>query len=358
MASVRYFTDDAKAELYRLIDLANAQESEWSSPISLTLKEAGIGIYLRLEAINDYESAIAKYHKDILELKHTSKNDIDKIWEDVYGCESEHVIRIRELRERLLQIISEYSKLAEIIDCNRPGGFMLTGSTHDLVQVLFESFSTEKEYDRYIQGVLEDLKKSERFYLTDEQWDNMSQKERQSYLEEFYREVAKIMGLSDTVVFQFAEINERGVCGYKEGNIYIKINVENIMTLDRQIIMANIVHECRHAYQYEVVEDYTIRSDINKFFNNNPGFYGTYNGFSRGDLGPVKHPFTGNETAQMWRSHVYVDPKDDYIGYVSSTKEYDAWSFAGQLKDKETFFYYSNSQGFDNLRPTYRGSWD
>jgi len=402
MSPYRDFTAIAREEIYRLIDEASIREGNWWSSFIDLISDTRLKRYLNYNLIYELDMDIAKYHEFILSIKNTTKSEIDQIWEEVYRCEHEHVVRIRELKDRIREVTREFSLLADVMDSNYPGGRPIEGSTKALSFLFHESINTEREYDLYLQQQLEKLMNDERF--SQESWNRCkTTAEREALLNEFFAEVQKIMGIElDITEIQFIKQKEGvgGTFSAREitGKSHIEIDPDWLMTGSREALLTGVIHECRHAYQYEVGDDYVHRNNLPpiRITNNGDGTKTLeVNGVTlivderspivlRNDNGEVfysedpsipvtvpqpentnslRHPFTSDTTAEHWKYDPYVPSHDasgnpQIIRYVSCTREYDAWAFSGQLDSQEVFTnWVSDSYDINDLNPTYEGHW-
>ena len=110
--------------------------------------------------------------------------------------------------------------------------------------------------------------------------------------------------------------NSNTAGSYNRENNWIRINTAKFDTPE---IRKTVVHECRHAYQWETVQ------------------------------GIEKH-VVSNQTIDEWRKSfdTYSQDTSDYGAYAAQTIEYDAYSFAQQYLEASVGGRYG---------PPYTGSW-
>jgi len=373
MAVIRDFSDEAKDEIFRLIDQGSSEDENWWSPLVQDIAIAAAQAGINMGMLYDNEETIATCRKSLLDAKQAGKDEINQIWNDVYNCETEHKQSLTALREEIRQLTSEYARMAEIMDFNRPAGCLWTGPTQDLIEFFHANFDTEYEYDHYTQEKIEALKFDERF--SQERWDGLDENGKEQFLQEYYDEVLRIMGIQGDQNLRFEQIgdaNAQCTGNPRTRAWWVTIDTDYLKNTSREDFMTTIVEEARHGYQNEVLADYDYRVIINDYRAQNgnvPVPMPDGITYPSGNNGPLRHPFTGDETAGQWRYDTGVaDPIADHVGYVSAPREYDAWAFAGRFKDQKTFersFYNAHDltnvitkTKLEDLHPSYRGSWE
>ena len=159
-------------------------------------------------------------------------------------------------------------------------------------------------------------------------WWNMSSSTREQELRNFAKEIISRMNLSSQIKVVFEPLGEtsggythRDASGKLIRTIYIN---ENLMSSNISYELGyTIIHEARHAYQEEVIDD------------------------SR------KHPVS-QETRGRWKNNIdnYIDfpglaaPTASKNAYCRQPIEWDAFKFAKQSPDE-----------LNNFKPSYANSW-
>jgi hypothetical protein len=150
-------------------------------------------------------------------------------------------------------------------------------------------------------------------------WDNADLDERMKILQEFYDESQKIMGTDAEPNINFEEVpNINGQ--YSPTTNTVTIPPSRITASDGYIRLKTVMHELRHCYQWESVED------------------------------PDAH-IVDEDTRKAWKDnwYNYVDSNADRTGYYQQPIEWDAFNFATQ---------YDRVQIYINGNNNYQGSWD
>lgn len=207
------------------------------------------------------------------------------------------------------------------------GGSNYTSPTGGLTDLaLRESFTLEREADRYLQDQVFALLDEERY--SEQIWAEASNEERRDMLEQLYNEVQEILGTHAEGIDFVPMVNYRGL--YSPSSHTISMNSDvleqergskflflTIVPDDSYDLLKTVVHEMRHVYQYETVRD------------------------------PSSH-VVSERTRQKWEinqnNYISFDGTN-YDAYISQTIEFDSESFARQ------------TEKIDRAKPTYRGGW-
>lgn len=144
-------------------------------------------------------------------------------------------------------------------------------------------------------------------YFSDERWNSASAEERVQMLNSFKNVLNGIYGINVTADIAFFE-GEESLCGYyQSSDNKVYLNVNSLTNRSREEVMNTIVHEMRHAYQYQVIND--------------PGSY-----------------IVSEETARAWEqnwsdeNYITYDPAlDNYDDYYNQPLEADAFGFADSI---------------------------
>ncbi len=175
----------------------------------------------------------------------------------------------------------------------------------------------QKEQDLYMKKEIKKIKKKDRY--SKKTWEKASASEREAILREYIQEVASTMGISISQVTFKTSAPENGyiTSGYysSSGNL-VNLNSWLLQNGDAQgwnsyDLFETVVHELRHAYQYQacenpenfVVTEETLNSWQDSFDN-----YKDTDGFMEEGMGQ----------------------REAYEAYRNQAVEADARSFAGQ----------------------------
>ena len=192
------------------------------------------------------------------------------------------------------------------------------------------SVTREKEiaHDHQMQRAVFALLDEERF--SEATWETLDVAKKRIVLTEFLSEVQEIMGTSadSNIRFFYEQRSEIGVIGgryiHTERPFYsfrrrtvqwIEIN-EYILNMNYRVPFIVIIHEVRHSYQREAIDD------------------------------PLRH-IVSNETRTVWERNIdnYVRFQHGVDEYRQQPIEWDAFNFARQ------------TDVLSGLTPEYEGSW-
>jgi len=194
-------------------------------------------------------------------------------------------------------------------------GVQLFDSASDWIRIQTVGYTRaeERENDLRMQQEVENLLGQDRF--SQEEWDRMTPAQREGMLNDLLAGTQQIMGTNANSEIAFRDLNNAGIRGvYSHQARTVTINTQQIEAGNHGLLRT-IVHETRHAYQYESAT--SPNSNI-----------------------------VSKETKKQWKNNLnnYVGA-DDYEGYLSQPVEWDARRFAGQ------------SDSVPGLMPVYPGSW-
>lgn len=136
-------------------------------------------------------------------------------------------------------------------------------------------------------------------YYGEKNWSRATASERKAILNSLKDELNAIYGTNVTadIDYYYGPSNEYGY--YNEVDNMVHINVNSFNTHSREDVMNTVVHEMRHAYQYEVIQ--------------NPDQY-----------------IVSNDTVKTWENNWY-----NYISYKPELNNYDA--YYGQPIEADAF---------------------
>ncbi len=127
MGITRDFTDAAKAELGKAVDAAQAQRDGWwiFNDAWDWISDPFIG-----SNINNYNSDIAKYHEDIVDKMGTTREQLNKIFADVYAVDNTYVTKVNVLISNAEPLKRAFTALAEVFNpAPLDGGSFILGRT-------------------------------------------------------------------------------------------------------------------------------------------------------------------------------------------------------------------------------------
>jgi len=199
-------------------------------------------------------------------------------------------------------------------------------------------------YDRLSQQRIQLLINSPRYTL---QWENRNMAGRQGLAEQFAHEVADMLGLQmmQSVVFfdKDSTHNYRAAFSIADFSIYLYPGL--FAGDDWPVAAAAIVHEVRHAYQFEAVYGYLDQLHFAQYGENllihildidTEEILVTYD-MSQIDV--LIHLSIPEKTLALWSAEVEAGcfgvDLYDRMGikeYIERPLEYDAWLYSGQLE--------------------------
>ena len=299
MGFVRDFTGTAKQGLLETMQEIEEQDNSFwiFSGLFDAISSASI-----CENIAFYQGDIDAYHRAMLDKKNTSVEQLQVIWTNVYEVDGRYARSFQDLADRATALKAVFDGLADALDPNYPGANgvpALFGPRNGLKGFLKTYESPEYAADHRMQDeALALLKDDPRF--SRETWDAADEAERQRILQEYYDKISKIMGTDAAPEIAFEPLESyRGV--YDPGSRQIKINSDLLLDSNSYILFRTVMHENRHAYQYETID--------------NPGCH-----------------IVSDDTRRVWRNnrYAYIKYQDDPQGYFEQPLEWDARGFAGQ----------------------------
>lgn len=144
--------------------------------------------------------------------------------------------------------------------------------------LLKESFGLSEE-DFYFKIEPTDELKEIASKFIPEKWDNMTDGEKIDTLADMKNEMAKLMGLEDVPSIGYYT-DEWGAYGfYNPYDNTISINIEKSFLSDSKELLNTLIHELRHAYQYEradileTKEDKLYRCNLENYISADKSFY-------------------------------------------------------------------------------------
>ena len=181
--TVRDFTDGKKPELESIINEVEVSSNYWCGQLADFFADVRIGDTL-MSAYAD----VTAYHTSILDIKNTTKAQLDAIWSNVYDIEAAHLAKMQGIKARIGELAAEFGRLAEALDPNRPGGLLVAGSGDALMRFFNESFDVEEAYDLHVQREAFALMDEPGF--SEEAWEACTtDAERQDFLNRFFARV-------------------------------------------------------------------------------------------------------------------------------------------------------------------------
>jgi len=177
----------------------------------------------------------------------------------------------------------------------------------------------EKLMDHYMSDACQNLLNEDRY--SEKRWNNASPDERKAMLNSFILEINEIMGTDVDKTVNYADLDSSTRGYYDPDANSVTINTDYLATsmADSYMIMRTMIHEMRHCYQHQAVEN------------------------------PEKF-MVSKETLKKWEENFkpgkYKNAqKDGYEAYVTQPIEWDAKNFAKQKNDVKGY------------TPEYAGSW-
>jgi len=350
MSPLRDFSDKAKQDFIDAIRQVYADSEEYWISDSL------IGLIEDPKTRGEVEGEqfyIRDYHNKIEDLNGTTRVQLERIWEDVYGVEARSLPKFELLGEEIDALTEHFQELADMLDPNSSAANgsglppLVTTSVSD-VGTLHDTYSSpDRAWDLRMQDQIDTLNQDPRF--SQAAWDAATPEEREKIIEEYYAEVQRIMGTNANPDIEFVDIEDTidPVTGmplttygsYNDQTNKITLNskllqntVEDSLMFptsnslnfpysssskDRENVMRTIAHETRHAYQHESVAN------------------------------PSKN-IVSDETVKQWSANFKDYRNSEKHGlesYESQPVEYDAKKFA---KDRLA----------PGIVPDYPGTWE
>ena len=342
--TLRDFSEAAKTDLLSIIK--KHEDEIWSWWIFSALADL-IGDAFISEDISSYGGDIKKYQDSIIDKKNTSAEQLNKIWENVYAVDATYEARAVALTDQARQLSDVYLAQAEIINPAPASGkkmpFLLSEADYQAQLAALRSLGEawkqtyltrdiERQNDLRMQEEIDELLKAKGY--TNDKWNAMTEAEKLAALEALIPEINRILGsnIDEATVNTMHEPPDANglitVAFYSPATNQMTINLAALNDPSLSAMMLQtIVHETRHAYQWETVSkpgSHIVSPETQSRWDWNfqPGNY--RNGIQDPD-----------ETA--------AGIVDDYNAYVSQPLEYDAFSFA--------------HNGLNNVTPVYPGSW-
>ena len=139
-------------------------------------------------------------------------------------------------------------------------------------------------------------------------WENLSVKERNAYLNEYYAQAGQALGIDTKGVYvaDLYEIEGYGTQGVNRGDGYLGIDIRLVADPSQLGELLNTTtHEMRHQLQFDACRNHDTFPDIPQ------------------------------ETLDQWEYEFtnYIDPSYDFEGYESQAVETDARAFAEEVVD-------------------------
>jgi hypothetical protein len=329
--TTRDFSDATKQRLLELIkeNEENSQEVWLVSGIWDFISDIFIN-----SNIASYGDDIDRYHDRIIDKKDLSAAQLEEIWQNVYSIETTYTPQTDNLVEQAKLLALVFAAQIELINPAPASGGVMPFCLPEVeyaarmgeIQALGgtwkgDNISREIERENDLRMQAEVNAYLDSLGYTRKAWNAMSEDEKLAALQSMIPELNRIMGTDleltiDTESVEWSEDNTIEMAHYDPNTNRMTVNLVALADRDLSFrMLQTVVHETRHAYQYET-------------FNNSGSHLVT------------------DETSQQWQDNWANYIEEPYSDYVAQPLEYDARSFAGQV---------------DTLRgsnPSYRGSWD
>jgi hypothetical protein len=339
----------------------NAQDTALAddlSQVALAYQELvgrRVDMSLLVGGVRDFDSELAGGHTK-------SKNELKQIWHDVHMVDRAAAGAIAMLKDEVAAAVAEYAALVALLQ-PVDGRIPLQDMSADGLReyLMGNCPNNEQAYDRRLQEAVLSLLDDPEF--SQEVWDSLDEQGRQDFLERLLARVQGLMGtqINPEIVFA-AQDHPKGWLGNYDPDKNQIVLYPVLFDKDRDFIMRSIFHEARHGYQAEAILDGDVIDWINR---GGTGIYRNYHGnrFVEIDVSngfTPRHPYVSQETVDAWtrnsKSYIYSPPRS-FEEYVQQPREFDAWSFAGELEPDVFAGFYPDTDVLYNLHPPYPGSW-
>jgi|GEM_PF-2745191 len=211
--------------------------------------------------LQDLEGVIINCHTDVANVKEAKREELDRIWENVYEADKLHTFKFSRLSGVIEGISETIQYFADALDPQHhhgEGTSLLLQYPGPFKNILKSAPKLEYFYDLQMQMQIAALLKEARF--SEEEWKDASEKERMKILQEFYEEVRLIMGISSNKDIVFTSIPQPAegfdlLGTYSHSETLLRLNSDMLNDPDSFDFFITVIHEARHAYQREAVDD-------------------------------------------------------------------------------------------------------
>jgi hypothetical protein len=294
-------TQDRLKSLVREADVKWCSATDW-------LGDQVLGAANALGIIRWFTDADG-YQRRVFDMHNASEHELQEIFDKVYGLDAEYNSKFKSHTEQL-QVLHERIRSTAALVCAKSAYQSATEKVSE------SSLFNERNTDHWLQTEVFKLLKEDRF--SEEVWKTLSDNDKMVRLEEFYQEVQDILGTKVGGVDIIPIASSKP--GFITNGVYdpvsnrITLNSDNLARTNSYDMFGTIIHEVRHAYQWEAANDHTVHD-------------------------------VSIETRDIWENNYINYISGDYDAYISQPIEFDAGAFARQ------------QERTNRARPSYRGSW-
>jgi hypothetical protein len=240
------------------------------------------------------------YYKAVFDLKDTSQAWLHKTFDDVNTADKDYAKMFDDAADTLGDLVDKLEKATSSLSSK--------SSWHSPYSGQYDDY---KENERQ-QEKIDDLYNEKRF--SQDTWDKASDAEKRKILNEWLKELQRIMGTQVDPHIVFEDSRKQGLPGNDDAHYNPTTNTITVNTdlwdeikQFRNKTLRDIVHETRHAYQFEVTS------------------------------GKGHHKVSRHQK-QTWaynQQHykACADDKSNWGDYASQPTEYDARKFAKQTRE-------------------------
>ena len=155
---LRDFSDEKKSELKNAVEAAEASGFwkiiDWVQDRSIK------------EKISDYSGDIADYHRNIIDKKDTTLQQLDAIFSDVYTVEMRYEKTFTTAHDRIIAISDSISSIADILDPSpADGGGLVLLRPQSVLNSMFDPIKEVVESEAFYQ-TLRESKNSDEMFIT------------------------------------------------------------------------------------------------------------------------------------------------------------------------------------------------
>ncbi|MDR0500581.1 MAG: hypothetical protein LBG97_04975 [Coriobacteriales bacterium] len=343
--TLRDFSEQARQRLIEAIDRHKGEDEQWW--LFSRLIDAVSDLFIA-EDIKHYAGDIARYHEAIIDKKNTTIEQLNDIINDVHGVDVIYSEYIRSINDSMTQLASILGSFSEALNTNQPDGslapilrseseyqaFMAPiYEQRDAWRASFITREVERLFDLRAQAQVDELLSREEYSRA--AWYTLTETEKYELLLGLIAELNMILGTKVDISILNTIDQEARADGtllyavYSAATNQISVNRIAINNRgDSYYIHRFMVHEVRHAYQYETI--------------NNPASHLVSE--------ETCYQWSQNYQSENYRDGVQSEEEaaqgieDNYEIYVSQPLEYDARAFARREQVK--------------MPPVYQGSWE
>jgi hypothetical protein len=368
---LRDFSDEAKSRLEAAIDSCTPAGGDFIAGLA-----DWVGDLLRDPGIPYLAGDVDEYYATLLDKNNTTKAQLASIFAKAAEADAAHAAKFRGLAEGIEAAAEGMRRLAALWDdsAGRPAVFGSAGAFAARCHAEFAQ-SLEAAYDRLLQGRVLALLSDPEFSL--EAWEALDRDGKEAFLNRLLARVQAILGTSCEPLIRLLSPQRASTLAWRgydsaSGNHFVAIDAEDFDRLigegpeGREALMRAVFHEARHVYQAEVMDDYNDRLRVaghREAYGSGTiiNLYSSATPIPSDSAGPLRHPLTSDDTAWHWihdttASDSRGDSRADFLAYVGTTVEYDAWNFSGEFAQMVEGSKLSKEE-LEGMNIQYSGSW-